>query len=79
VRLKTKKRADNLAIEHLMARIKPTKKYRGPKKLVAHMSVVHKKPILRVNKYIYSIWQLNDGRVVKRRRLNPLYDADVAE
>jgi hypothetical protein len=79
VRLKTKKRADDLTIEHLMARIKPIQKYRGPKKLAAHMSVVHKKPILRVNKYIYSIWQLNDGRVVKRRRLNPLFGADVDE
>jgi hypothetical protein len=62
-----------------MARIKPTQKYRGLKKLAAHMSVVHKKPYLRVNKYIYSIWHLSDGRVVKRRRLNPLFGADVDE
>ena len=43
--------------------------------MVAHMSVVPKAKITRVNKYIYSYWQLDDGRVVKRRRLNPDYIA----
>ncbi len=43
--------------------------------MVAHMSVVPKAKPTRVNKYIYSYWQLDDGRVVKRRRLNPDYIA----
>ncbi len=56
-----------------MARTKPTKKYRGPKKMVAYISVVRKAKIVKVNKYLYSEWHMADGRVVKRRRLNPLY------
>ncbi len=57
-----------------MARTKPLK-YRGPRKMVAHMSVIRKARPARVNKYVYSYWQLDDGRVVKRRRLNPDYIA----
>ena len=56
-----------------MARTKPTKTYRGPKKMSAHMSVVRKMKAGRVNKYLYSTWHLLDGRSVKRRRLNPEY------
>jgi hypothetical protein len=61
----------------MMVRTKPSKKknYRGPKRMVAHMSVVRKLKPVRVNKYLYSYWQLDDGRVVKRRRLNPDYIA----
>lgn len=59
-----------------MARTKLTKKIRGPKKIVAHMSVARKSKTEYVNKYIYSLWELSDGRVVKRRRLNPLYSAN---
>ncbi len=59
----------------LMARTKPSKKYRGPKRMMAHMSVVCKTKTARVNKYLYSYWQLDDDRIVKRRRLNPDYIA----
>jgi hypothetical protein len=59
-----------------MARTKLVNKIRGPKKMVAHMAVVRKAKTEYVNKYIYSLWELNDGRVVKRRRLNPLYSVD---
>ncbi len=59
----------------LMARNKPFKNYRGPRRMTAHMSVIRKTRPARVNKYVYSLWQLDDGRVVKRRRLNPDYNA----
>ncbi len=59
-----------------MARTKLTNKIRGLKRMVAHMSVVPKAKTEYVNKYIYSLWELSDGRVVKRRRLNPLFSAD---
>ncbi len=59
-----------------MARTKIAQKYRGPKKMAAHMSVVRKAKTEYVNKYVYSLWELSDDRVVKRRRLNPMYGMD---
>ena len=50
-------------------------KYRGPRKLLAAMSIAREKKIKKITKYIYSVWYLLDGKIVKRRRLNPDYVA----
>ena len=62
---------------HFMARIKNRTKYRGPRKLLAAMTVAPKKKVRKVNKYLYSMHHLLDGRSVRRRRLNPDYNARV--
>jgi hypothetical protein len=57
-----------------MARIKNKTKYRGPRKLLAAMTVASKIKVKRINKYLYSVHHLLDGSSVKRRRLNPDYN-----
>jgi hypothetical protein len=56
-----------------MARVKS--KYRGPRKMMAAMSVASKIKSKKINKYIYAVHHLLDGRSVKKRRLNPEYAA----
>ncbi len=50
-------------------------KCRGPRKLLAAMTIARNKKIKKITKYIYSVWYLLDGKIVKRRRLNPEYNA----
>ena len=54
-----------------MARIKPTVKYRGPKKMMATMRVIPK--VQKATKFLYTSVVLADGRTARRRRMNPAY------
>lgn len=54
-----------------MARIKPTVKYSGPKKMMATMRVIPK--VQKATKFLYTSVVLADGRTARRRRMNPAY------
>ena len=58
-----------------MARIKLKPKYKGPRKLLAAMAITPQTKMKKINKYLYSVHHFLDGRSVRRRRLNPDYDA----
>ena len=59
-----------------MARIKKPRPYKGPRKMLATMSVSRPIKVKKVTKYLYCLfWSEIKGRNIKRRRPNPLYEA----